>query len=84
MKIDSNCTECMLCIPKCPYDALSKEDILKKKPGPTCTFCGDCLNSCHGSFIQYKFFKLSPNQARNLFLIVTVTLHAVFIGLARI
>lgn len=84
MKIDSNCTECMLCIPKCPYDALSKEDILKKKPGHTCTFCGDCLNSCHGSFIQYKFFKLSPNQARNLFLIVTVTLHAVFIGLARI
>lgn len=84
LQIQQDCTECMVCTTKCPYDALNKENILARKPGPTCTYCGDCLNACHGSFIRYKFFKLSPQQSRNLWLIVTVTIHAVFMGLARI
>lgn len=84
LKIQTNCTECMICTTKCPYDALNKEDIINRKPGLTCTYCGDCLSSCHGNFIQYKFFGLSPDNARSLYLIITVTLHAVFMGLARI
>lgn len=84
VQIQQACTECMVCTTKCPYDALNKEDIIKRKPGLTCTYCGDCLDSCHGDFIHYKFFKLSPDKARNLYLIITVTLHAVFMGLARI
>lgn len=84
LQINQNCTECMVCTAKCPYDALNKENIMERKPGLSCTYCGDCLDSCHGSFIEYKFFKLSPDKARNLYLIVTVTLHAVFMGLARI
>lgn len=84
LQIQQNCTECMVCTTKCPYDALNKENILQRKPGLSCTYCGDCLDSCHGNFIEYKFFKLSPEKARNLYLIVTVTLHAVFMGLARI
>ena len=47
-------------------------------------YCGDCLNSCYGNFIEYKFPGLSPNKARNLWLIVTVVIYAVFMGLARI
>ena len=84
MKIQQSCTECMICTTACPYDALNKEDILNRKPGKTCTYCGDCLSSCHGNFIEYKFPGLSPSKARNLWLIVTVVIHAVFMGLARI
>jgi len=84
LQIQQDCTECMVCTTKCPYDALNKENILERKPGLTCTYCGDCLDSCHGNFIEYKFFKLSPTASRNLWLIVTVTIHAVFMGLARI
>ena len=84
LQIQQECTECMVCTTKCPYDALNKENILKRKPGLSCTYCDDCLDSCHGNFIQYKFFKLSPYISRNLWLIITVTIHAVFMGLARI
>lgn len=84
IRIQQDCTECMICTTKCPYDALNKEDILKRKPGLTCTYCGDCLHSCRDNFIEYKFLSLSPEKARNLWLIVTVIIHAVFMGLARI
>ena len=83
MTINEGCTECMLCTVKCPYDALNREDILNRKPGLTCTYCGDCLDSCQGNHIEYRFFNLSPVRSRNLWLIITVTLHAVFMGLAR-
>jgi len=84
MQIRQSCTECMICTSKCPYDALNKEDILNRKPGLSCTYCGDCLDSCYGNFIEYKFFKLPPEKARNIYLIITVTLYAVFMGLARL
>jgi len=84
MKIESNCTNCMLCIPSCPYDALNVEDIKARKPGLTCTLCGDCVTSCEVGAIQYRFFKLSPTAARNLYLFITISLHVLCMGLARI
>ena len=84
VRIHSECTECMLCTARCPYDALNKENILARKPGMTCTCCGDCLDACHGNFITYSFLKLSPGASRNLWIMVTVTIHAIFMGLARI
>jgi polyferredoxin len=84
VKIQQECTECMVCTTACPYDALNKENILSRKPGHTCTYCGDCLYSCHGNFIAYTFFKLSPNASRKLWLIITVVIHSAFMGLARI
>ncbi|MEA1878039.1 MAG: 4Fe-4S binding protein [Bacteroidota bacterium] len=84
MKIASNCTNCMLCIPSCPYDALNVEDIKAGKPGLTCTLCGDCVTSCEVGAIQYRFFKLSPTAARNLYLFITISLHVLCMGLARI
>lgn len=84
MKIESNCTKCMLCIPSCPYDALNVNDIKAGKPGMTCTLCGDCVTSCEVSAIQYKFFKLSPKAARNLYLFITIGIHVLCLGLARL
>ncbi|MCH7657493.1 MAG: 4Fe-4S binding protein [Bacteroidetes bacterium] len=84
MYIDSNCTECMACTKTCYYDALNKKDIQNRKPASTCTLCGDCVTSCHTSSIKYRFLKLKPEQARNLYLIITITIHAVFLGLARL
>ena len=50
----------------------------------TWTLCGDCLAGCHHNSIKYKYFKLRPELARNLFLILTISLHASCIALARI
>ena len=85
MYIDNtSCTDCMGCTRYCKYDALNKSDIVKRKPGITCTLCGDCVSSCHASSIKYKFLKLSPAASRNLWLFITITLHATTMALARI
>jgi len=85
MMIDgSSCTSCMACSRYCRYDALRIQDIRNRMPGYTCTCCGDCLPSCHAGSIRYRFFSLPASMARNLYLIVTVSLHAVFLALARI
>ena len=83
MSIESSCTSCMSCIPSCPYDALNVEDIKSGKPGLTCTLCGDCVTTCEVSAIRYHFFRLSPNASRNLYLFITITLHILGLGLAR-
>lgn len=84
MYIDHSCTLCMLCTKHCKYDALNERDIENRKPGVTCTMCGDCLAGCKHNSIKYKFLRLKPNTSRNLYIVITVTLHSVFLALARI
>jgi len=84
MYIDKNCNDCLACTIHCRYDALNIQDINSRKPGPSCTYCGDCISSCKTLSIRYKFFKLKPEIARMLWIIITVSLHAIFLGLARI
>jgi ferredoxin-type protein NapH len=84
MYIDKSCTLCMNCTKFCKYDALNAIDIKNSKPSITCTLCGDCLAGCHHNSIKYKYFNLIPEIARNLYLILTISLHASCIALARI
>lgn len=82
--IDQTCTLCMNCTRFCKYDALNLQDIKNAKPSITCTLCGDCLAGCHQDSIKYRFLKLGPDQARNLWLVLTISLHAACLALARI
>ncbi len=84
MCIDSTCTDCMKCSKSCKYLALEKENIAKRKPGFTCTMCGDCLNSCHTNSIKYKFLGLSPERSRKLYVVITIAIYVVFLNVARI
>ena len=84
LRITDGCTDCGACTFKCRYDALRPEDIQARLPGLTCTLCGDCLASCKGQSIEYRFAGLSPHFARTVFLVLVVSLHAVFLGVARI
>jgi NAD-dependent dihydropyrimidine dehydrogenase PreA subunit len=84
LTITDSCTLCMRCTMHCRYDALNVEQLRKGKPRYTCTLCGDCIPSCQHQSIQYKFLWLGPHAARNLYLFLTISLHAVFLALARI
>jgi len=84
MKIQAACNECGRCRLKCRYDALNMSDIQKRRPGISCTLCGDCIVSCPDRFIEYRFPGLKPQTARALFLVMTISLHAAALGLARI
>lgn len=84
LRINDGCTECGACTLKCRYDALRPSDIKERRPGLTCTLCGDCLASCKGKSIEYRFAGLTPQYARTVFLVLAVSVHAVFLGVARI
>jgi polyferredoxin len=84
IRIDNACDDCGACTYTCRYNALESKDIQKRKAGITCSLCGDCLQSCGKEAIYYKFLGLKPNIARSLFIVLIVSLHAVFLGLARL
>lgn len=84
MYIDDSCSLCMKCTNFCKYDALNIQDVQNKKPNFSCTLCGDCLAGCRDNSIKYHYYNLKPENARNLYLILTITFHAVFLALARI
>lgn len=81
---DRTCSDCGACALKCRYGALRPEDIAARRPGLTCTLCGDCVGACRGRSIEYRLGWLSPRAARTTFLVLVVSLHAAFLGVARI
>lgn len=84
LKIDISCTFCGSCSSICRYDAMSLADLGRKKPGITCTLCGDCLDVCQTNSIEYKLFHLNPDISRKIFLFITLSVHVIFLALARI
>ena len=81
--IGSGCAVCGLCSSSCRYDALNLEHLEKGRVGANCTLCGDCLGACQLHELRYSFLGLSPHAAKVLFRVLAVSLHAVFLGLAR-
>jgi polyferredoxin len=84
IRIGESCNDCGRCVGSCRYNALSLEQIRRRRPAYTCTLCGDCLAACENGALRYSWFRASPSTSRLLFLILVVTLHAVFLGVARI
>ncbi len=84
IRLNSECTRCGICSMFCRYGALTAQDIERNMPGPTCTLCGDCLGVCPHKAVEYRFLSLPPATARRLFLVLVVSLHAVFLAVARI
>jgi len=84
VRIGDTCNECGRCFSVCRYNALDLERIQRRRPGYTCTLCGDCIGACSENAISYSFPGLSGSWARLAFLILVISLHAVFLGVARI
>lgn len=84
IRIGKGCTMCGSCARACRYSALKPQDLERGRPGLTCTLCGDCVHQCPHSLIGYRFPGLSSSRARTAFLVLAVSIHAVFLGVARI
>ncbi|SMF20627.1 4Fe-4S binding protein [Desulfovibrio gilichinskyi] len=83
IKITSGCTMCGRCSRVCRYGALRKEDLKSGHPGLSCTLCGDCISPCTHGCIGYKLPFLSFDKSRKIFLVLTISFHALFLGVAR-
>ena len=84
IKIGTGCTDCRHCARVCRYGALTAEDIRRRRPGLTCTLCGDCTSACGGRQIDYHFPGLNASAARTAFIVIVVFLHALFLGFGRL
>lgn len=84
IRFKNTCDDCGACRYSCRYDALNESQIKRRKPGLTCTLCGDCISSCSKEALKYGLFGLSAETARTIFLVLIVSLHSVFLGVARI
>ncbi len=84
LRIDSKCNRCMRCVAVCRYNALGRKALARGKPFFTCTLCGDCLSSCSKNFISYTLLGLKYNKVRNGYLFLSISLHAIFLALARV
>ncbi len=84
LEIAESCNECGACRSACRYDALNIANIKNRKPGVSCTLCGDCVTRCKENSLQYKFPGMKSLTARYFFIVMVVSLHAVFLGVARL
>ncbi len=84
IRIDQGCTQCSRCSRACRYSALEENDLNQGRPGLTCTLCGDCVAQCPNGLIGYRFPGLNPEQARTAFIVLIVSIHTLFLGVARI
>jgi len=82
--IRDDCDSCGGCSRVCRFDALSEADIERRRPALSCTLCGDCVGKCPQTQMEYRCGPLRGETARALFLVLIVSLHAVFLGVARI
>lgn len=82
--IDPSCSRCGACTAACRYNALTAADLQRGRPGLSCSLCGDCLPRCPHNHLGYHFPGLGPEGSRRLFIVLTVTLHSVFLAVARI
>ncbi|WP_071547303.1 4Fe-4S binding protein [Pseudodesulfovibrio hydrargyri] len=84
IRIGADCTGCGACFSRCRYNALDEGRVALGRPALSCTLCGDCVSACAHGRIGYVFPGLSRETARAAFIVLAVSLHAVFLGVARI
>jgi len=84
IRVKKDCTQCGACFSVCRYNALDENQVVSGKPALSCTLCGDCVSACSHGQIGYSFPGLSGDAARSLFIVLIVSLHAIFLGVARI
>jgi len=84
IKVGRGCAVCGLCTPSCRFDALDTDVLAQGRVGANCTLCGDCVAACHMRELDYAFPGLSAPGAKILFRVLAVSLHAAFLGLARL
>lgn len=84
VRFSEDCDDCGACHSYCRYNALNEAHIQRRKPGLTCTLCGDCLAACPKRALRYKLFGFGAYSARTIFIVIVISLHAVFLGVARL
>jgi polyferredoxin len=82
LRIRPSCIACATCRPDCRFGALDREAWQRRKVHDSCTLCGDCLQTCGA--LELRYGPLGDLASRRLLSVLVASLHAVFLGVARI
>jgi len=84
LRLDPACHRCGACTPACRYGALEPAHLAAGRVGTNCTLCGDCVGTCRDGYLRYAFPGLTAVAAHRVFIGLIVSVHALFLGVARI
>jgi polyferredoxin len=84
MRIADGCDQCGSCTLVCRYNAVNPADLERQRVALSCTLCGDCIKACRKGQMRYWLPGLGPQAARTTFVVMAVTLHGIFLGVAMI
>ena len=83
IRFSDNCTKCNACAAVCRYNAITPERLDAGKPAYSCSLCRDCTAVCRHGAAELRFFGVSSPRITHIFVVLVTSLHALFLGVAR-
>ena len=83
LKFSKACTKCNACVAVCRYNAITKERLEAGSPAFSCSLCRDCTAVCKHGAAEVRFLGFSSPRITHSFVVLVTSLHAIFLGVAR-
>ncbi|SIO30384.1 4Fe-4S binding protein [Halodesulfovibrio marinisediminis] len=83
LRFSDACTKCNACASVCRYNAITPERLELGKPAFSCSLCRDCTAVCRHGAAEVRFLGITSPKLTNLFVVLVTSLHAIFLGVAR-
>jgi len=83
MKFSSSCTKCGACVAVCRYNAITEERLTAGSPAFSCSLCRDCTAVCRHGAAEVRFLGFASPRITHSFVVLVTSLHAIFLGVAR-
>lgn len=80
------CSNCGACVRACRYGAMAEKTAASGVPGASCALCRDCLAACRRQALSLCCCnsRWSGPRVEAVFVVLSASLHAVFLTLARV
>ena len=83
LRFSDACTKCNACVAVCRYNAITPERLEAGSPAFSCSLCRDCTAVCKHGAAEVRFFGFASPNVTHIFVVLVTSLHAIFLGVAR-
>jgi polyferredoxin len=83
LRFSDACTKCNACVAVCRYNAITPERLEAGYPAFSCSLCRDCTAVCRHGAAEVRFLGFASPKVTHIFVVLVTSLHAIFLGVAR-